>query len=109
MAACSALVVLEDRRRYLELIGRANRTPVRSRREDARSCTVKRPAKIVLAIGVALDHKDREAYERRMFQEGSLARGSARSRGTCHQRRLLAEIGSSMSQASLTPKRRNML
>jgi hypothetical protein len=77
MAACSAFVVVQDRRRYLQLIRRANRILARSWREDACACTVKRPAQVVLGIGVALDHKDREADERGMFQEGSLARGSA--------------------------------
>jgi len=71
MAACSAFVVVEDSRRYLELIGRANRILASSGRQDACTCTVERPAKVVLGIWVALDHKDREADERRMFQEGS--------------------------------------
>jgi len=77
MAVCATFVIVEDRRRYLQLISRANRILASLWREDACPCTVKRPAKVVLGIGVALDHKDREADERRMFQEESLARSSA--------------------------------
>jgi hypothetical protein len=77
MAACSAFAVVQDRRTHLKLVSIAKRIFASSWREHARPRPVKGPAKVVLGIGVSLDHEDREADERRMFQEGSLARGNA--------------------------------
>ncbi len=103
MAAGAASAVIENCCRQLHLIGDAKRMLAIAWYEHVRACTFERLAKIVLGIRFALDHKDREAGKRRMFQEESLARGNADERRHLHQRRLLAEIGSSISQAPLTP------
>jgi hypothetical protein len=77
MAGHLTIIVVQDRRRHLQLISNAKSILGRSWCQDVRTRPIERPAKVVLGIGVALDHKDRETHERRMFQEVSFARGNA--------------------------------